>query len=287
MSLAACSASLVRGIGPQTRRARWPLWIALASILSLTGATPARADERGDQLLAATRKGDLATVRQLLDEGADVNTRTRYDSTPLFFACDRGHLEIARLLIERGADLNVKDNFYSATALGWAMSKKHEDIVALLIEKGVDVAEVFADSIREGDTKLFQLVLDKGKLSQAALDDALLVAAVMKNDKNSGMDEKLVARGARPISFVVDAKTLSEYEGKFTDADANLTFAVKDGKLNFVTPQDSTPLIPLARDRFRFVQGRLDFTFERDAAGAVAALRFPSRGGDMKLRKAN
>lgn len=287
MSLAACSASLVRGIGPQTRRVRWPLWIALASILSLAGATPARADERGDQLLAATRKGDLATVRQLLDEGADVNARTRYDSTPLFFACDRGHLEIARLLIERGADLNVKDNFYSATALGWAMNKKHDEIVALLIEKGVDVAEVLANSVREGDTKLFQLVLEKGKLSQAALDDALLVAVVMKNDKNTGMDEKLMARGAKPIGFTVDPPTLSDYEGKFTDVDTNLTFAVKDGALNFVTPQNSTPLIPLARDRFRFVQGRLDFTFERDAAGAVSGLRFASRGGDMKLRKAN
>jgi len=124
----------------KAHRQSFVVTLALASSvnLSLVGTVFASADERGDQLLAATRKGDLALVKQLLDEGANVNARTRYDSTPLFFACDRGHIEIARLLIERGADLNVKDNFYSATALGWAMSKKHDDIVALLIEKGVD-----------------------------------------------------------------------------------------------------------------------------------------------------
>ena len=269
-----------------------PSWKTIRCILfaaTLTAvATPLLlADERGDQLLAATRKGDLATVKRLLDEGANVNSRTRYDSTPLFFACDRGNLEMVRLLIERGADLNVKDNFYNATALTWAMSKEHHEIVALLVEKGVDVTDALAESVREGDRKLLQLILDKGKLSQAALDDALLAATVMKNEKNDGMAPLLEARGAKAIRFDVDEATLKTYEGKFSEGDTNLTFAVKEGKLNFVTPQASTPLVPLAKDRFRFVQGRLEFVFERDAQGSVAGLRFASRGGDMKLKRAN
>ena len=251
-------------------------------------ATPSLlADERGDQLLAATRKGDVASVKRLLDEGANVNSRTRYDSTPLFFACDRGNLEMVKLLIERGADLNVKDNFYNATALTWAMSKKHDEIVALLVEKGVDVTEALGDSIREGDRKLLQLILDKGKLSQNALDDALLVATVMKNEKNDGMAALLEARGAKAIRFDVDDATLKNYEGKFSEGDTNLTFAVKEGQLNFVTPQASTPLVPSEKDRFRFVQGRLEFIFERDPGGSVTGLRFASRGGDMKLKRAN
>lgn len=146
-------------------KAAWLLLFALPALL--------KADELGDQLLAATRKGDLASVKQLLDKGADVNTKTRYESTPLFFACDRGHLEIARLLIERGAKLNVHDNFYNATALSWAMNKKHDAIVELMIDKGVDPSDALMSSVQNGDKKLFRLVLDKGTLSKPLLDSAL------------------------------------------------------------------------------------------------------------------
>lgn len=261
--------------------------IAVASLLSLVLPVASPADERGEQLLAATRKGDLAAVKRLLDEGADVNTKTRYNSTPLFFACDRGHTEIARLLIERGADVNVKDNFYSANALGWAMSKKHDDIVALLIEKGADVSEALADGIREGDRKMVELILAKGKLSQQALDEALLVATVMKNEKNEGLAALIEAKGGKPTQFPVDEATLKGYEGKFSEGDTTMTFAIKDGKLNFVTPQASTALIPKAPERFKFVQAQLEFIFERDASGQVVGVRFASRGGDIKLKRTN
>lgn len=261
--------------------------MTLASTLTLTIPTPIFADERGEQLLAATRKGDLATVRRLLDEGADVNAKTRYDSTPLFFACDRGHLEIARLLIERGASLNVKDNFYNATALGLALGKKHDDVVALLIEKGVDASEALRGSVREADMKLFQLILDKGRLTQDMLDDALLVLSVSRSEKNEGMAKVLEDKGAKAINYPVDEATLKDYEGRYAEGDTNMTFAVKEGKLSFVTPQATTPLIPFARDRFKFVQSRLDFTFERDDQGNVVAVRYASRGGDMKLKRSH
>lgn len=266
----------------------WKLALSLTLFSTLSLAVPVwSADEKADQLLAATRKGDLPTVKRLLDEGANVNARTRYDSTPLFFACDRGHIEIVRLLIERGANLNVKDNFYNATALGWAMSKKHEGIVELLVEKGVDVTEALNGSIREGDRKLLQLILDKGKVPQAALDDALLVATVMKNEKNDGMAQLLEAKGAKAINFPLDESLLKAYDGKFFEGDTSLIFAVKEGKLHFVTPQASSALVPVAKDRFKFVQGGLEFVFERDAQGAVSGLRFASRGGDMKLKRVN
>jgi ankyrin repeat protein len=260
---------------------------ALAGALFLSVAPALSADEKGEQLLAATRKGDIASVKKLLDDGADVNARTRYQSTPLFFACDRGHLEIARLLIERGADVNVKDTFYNASALTWAMSKKHEPLVALLVEKGADVSEALYGSIQGGDTALFALILEKAKLTQATLDDALLAATVLKNEKNAGMARQLEDKGAKAIDFPVDEATLKTYEGKFSEGDTNMTFAVKEGKLNFVSPQASTPLIPVAKDRFKWVQNRIEFTFERDAQGGVSGLRFPSRGGDMKLKRAN
>src|SRR5580698_5198173 len=95
-----------------------------------------RADELTDDLLAATRKGDLAQVKALLDKGANVNSKSPYGSTALFFACDRGHVAVVKLLIDRGADVNVEDTFYHANALSWAAQKNHLEIVRLLLDHG-------------------------------------------------------------------------------------------------------------------------------------------------------
>ena len=87
-----------------------------------------------EALSAATRKGDAAAVKKLLDEGVDVNTKYRYNRTALSFAADRGHVDVVKVLLERGADVNAKDTFYGATALLWAirpameLTPRHEEL---------------------------------------------------------------------------------------------------------------------------------------------------------------
>jgi uncharacterized protein len=248
-------------------------------------ALPLFADELGDQLLAATRKGDVAAVKQLLDQGADVNAKTRYNSTPLFFACDRGHLEVAKLLIERGANLNVKDNFYNASALSWAMSKKHDAIVELLIDKGVNPSDAMRDAVQNGNMKLFRTVLDRGTLNKPLLDESLMMAQLAKREE---MAKMLEAAGAKKIDYPVDAATLESYAGKYTEGEMTLTFGIKDGKLTFTQGQGGgANLISAAKDKFKFLQAGIDFKFNRDAAGAVESVSFNGRGGDMTIKKAS
>jgi len=67
-----------------------------------------------EDLLAAVRKGDASRVKVLLEQGADVNAKSPYGATALFFAADRGNMEIIRILIDHGADVKVKDTFYGA-----------------------------------------------------------------------------------------------------------------------------------------------------------------------------
>src|ERR1700730_11112971 len=104
--------------------------------LALLVSAASRADDLTDDLLAATRKGDVAQVKALLDKGASVNAKSPYGQTPLFFACDRGYTEIVKLLIDRGADVNVEDTFYHASALSWAAQKNRLEIVKLLLDHG-------------------------------------------------------------------------------------------------------------------------------------------------------
>jgi ankyrin repeat protein len=252
------------------------------SLLIAVSLVPAAADDLGDDLLAATRKGDLAQVKALLDKGANVNAKTRYNQTPLFFACDRGHLEIAKLLIDRGADLNVKDNFYNATPLTWAMSKKNKDITVLLIVKGVDPSDALRDAIQSGNKEMLQLILDKGKTDDQMLSDGLELAEAAR--KTEAL-EMLKAKGAKAVNYPVTEAALNEYAGSFSDgATTNIDFSVKDGKLGFNQQGFSSPLTAIDKDQFRFVRGNFNFRFVREN-GKVTSVELPSRGGVTVLKK--
>ena len=211
-------------------------------ILSLT---PLLADDLGDDLLAATRKGDIAQVKALLDKGANINSKTRYNQTPLFFACDRGNLEMVKLLVERGADVNVKDNFYNATPLTWAMNKKSKETVNYLIVKGVDPGDALRQAIQFNDKELFQLILDKGKTDAVMLSDALQMAETAKKTE---MTEALKAKGAKLVAYNVEPAALNEYAGTFTDGANAMDLIVKDGKLIFNQQGFSSALVPVAKE---------------------------------------
>jgi ankyrin repeat protein len=86
----------------------------------------------------------------LLQHGADINARKRFDSTPVLSAAKIGDYEMVYHLLERGADYSLKDANGSdlaslvATDVGrirpgtkWA--KRHEKVIAWLKAKGVEI----------------------------------------------------------------------------------------------------------------------------------------------------
>ncbi len=58
-------------------------------------------------LMRAAATGQLETVIELLEDGADVNARGPRESTALMFAAGGGHLEIVQELVRNGADLHA------------------------------------------------------------------------------------------------------------------------------------------------------------------------------------
>jgi hypothetical protein len=87
-------------------------------------------------LMRAAEQGDVERVRQLLDQGADIN-EVSYGLnrwTALHGAAWKGHPEIARLLIRRGADVNAVTNT-GLTALQVAQGNGHQDVVAVILEE--------------------------------------------------------------------------------------------------------------------------------------------------------
>ena len=132
--------------------------VAVASALLLASVAtqaqaPAQADSKAEALSNAVRKGDAAAVKKLLDEGVDVNTKYRYNRTPISFAADRGHVEVVKVLLARGADVNVKDTFYGGTpflrAVNPAMERtpQHTEVVRLMLEHGGIPDDALSDAL--------------------------------------------------------------------------------------------------------------------------------------------
>jgi ankyrin repeat protein len=113
--------------------------------------------------------GHVEIARLLLQNGAEVNARSKYGFTPLHWAAIFGHVDILHLLVENDADLEAQDNDgeralhcaayngclpfiqelisryhvdinardnYEETALRWARAQNHSTVITFLQSYG-------------------------------------------------------------------------------------------------------------------------------------------------------
>jgi len=186
-----------------------------------------------EDLLAAVRKGDASRVKVLLEQGADVNAKSPYGATALFFAADRGNMEIIRILIDHGADVKVKDTFYGASALTWAATKSHADVIKLLLSKGAPGADdALMTGISNGNVETVKAALAyKSQIKPETLSQALAEAA---SEKQTEIAELLKSAGAVPPvkpNFQIDPEVLKTYAGTYLGDGFEVKFDIVDGKL--------------------------------------------------------
>lgn len=105
-----------------------------------------------------------ATVRLLLDRGAEINTKDAEESTALHSAVMQGHHEMVKLLLDRGAEINTKDA-KGLTALHDAARQRNHGMMKLLLDYGADV--------RAGEDKALNLAISgRDKVGAKLLLDA-------------------------------------------------------------------------------------------------------------------
>lgn len=121
-------------------------------------------------LMSAVYRNQVETVKTLIANGADVNTKIAgvIEVTPLMVAARYGHTEILKILIENGADVNAKSE-EGYTALMRAARNGQTAAVKILIQNHADVharnyggmsALKFAASYNYQD--IVQILLDHG-----------------------------------------------------------------------------------------------------------------------------
>jgi len=176
----------------------------------LAGETPPPpSDPRAERLMDAIRAGDRRRFRQLMNSDvAAVKLQGPGGSTPLMYAALYGDLASLRLVLDKGADANAH-NQAGATALMWAVDDLEK--TRLLLERGADLnarsdnrrTPLMIAAGRAGNIAVVKLLLDKGAKVDArstglfgetnALEEAALAGdeAIMR---------LLIERGADPKS---------------------------------------------------------------------------------------
>ncbi|CAF0885089.1 unnamed protein product [Rotaria sordida] len=131
-------------------------------------------------LWVATSINDFEVVKLLVEHGANVNHRTKTNSTPLRGASYNGNVDMARYLIENGADVHLaKEN--NDTNLMVSVCHKHLNMVTYLVDElNYDVNECdnngrssLYDAVTCGSVELVEFLLKRGARNFQAVVDQM------------------------------------------------------------------------------------------------------------------
>ncbi len=233
------------------------------SIINLTAA-PANArqdDQDAEALFEAVRNSEIDLVKKLLKAGVNVDAKTEYGSTALFFACDRGNKEMVELLLKAGAKPNIKDTFYKATPVTWASQNSHNEIVVMLLKAGGDGADAFLTSAFSNNSVDFAKQLIEAEVaSEAALIKAKSIATRKESKELLALLKDMDIPDPEE-AYVPPKKELEILTGEYQadNFNANVKLDGKELKINFAQGGDMT-LEPVKQ--YEFAAGNGKFTFE-------------------------
>ena len=92
-----------------------------------------------DRLHNAAEEGNLNEVKQLIQEGYQVNDFDELGMTPLHYAAENGHVEVMKYLLKSGANVNAHDEGRAGnTPLGEVAGNCSYEIAKILIDAGAD-----------------------------------------------------------------------------------------------------------------------------------------------------
>jgi hypothetical protein len=253
------------------------------ALLVFASALAVFAKDANEDLLSASRAGDLAAVQTAVKGGAALETRTPYGQTPLYLAAMNGHEEVVRFLLDKGAIADVTDTFYKAPMLAFVIQRKHWGVAKLLIGKSANPDKTLGDVAGTGRADLVQAVLTNGKPSQASLDKAYENALEGKQAEVADLLKKAGAHDPAP-PVTVDAAVLAGYEGNYKSEQIpiEIKIFVKDGRL-IAQAAGQPELATKALSPTRFVFARAQIEFEFDGADG---LTLKQGGQNFKFKKA-
>ena len=131
-------------------------------------------------LWAAAAINHFGFVKLLVEHGANVNSTTRSNSSPLRCACFTGNLEMARYLISQGADPQIA-KIKNDTNLMLSVNREHLEMVTYLVdevhcdvnERDDDGHSALHDAVNSGSLALVTFLLQRGARNFPALHNRM------------------------------------------------------------------------------------------------------------------
>jgi len=180
------------------------LYVLVSLLILAVSGVVCFADVNEDMFMAAQR-GDVETVRLLLEKGADINYKHPMvlGHTPMTIAAAWGHTGVVSLLLDHGASADQQSED-GVSALQCAASTDKSEMVKLLLDRMADVNH----RDKSGRTPLFdaacskcppenaRLLLAKGADINATDNKGKTAFYYAQANANQGVMEVLVKAGA-------------------------------------------------------------------------------------------
>jgi ankyrin repeat protein len=122
-------------------------------------------DKKMKKLFSVAKKGNLDTIKQILDKGKDINITDNKGHTLLHIAAMEGHVEIVKYLIANKIGMDKLDN-NGCSAFEIACGQDFYEIIKILSESGcnlytngIDPLQVAASG---GQDDIVELLINKG-----------------------------------------------------------------------------------------------------------------------------
>lgn len=208
-----------------------------AAALVLALAMPLEA-----QLVEAARSGDVAAVRTLLGQGADVNEAEGDGITAMHAAAEQGSTAIVELLVAQGAKVSPTTRIGSYTPLHLAALGAHAEVAEALLDAGGDANAVTTNS---GVTPLH--------LAAAAIDGAETVEVLLEHGADPNARE--ASAGQTPLMFAAAENRTDAIRALMRGgADPAVTTRVVDVLYNFALDRAAGRVLNRAIDSIQIAE---------------------------------
>lgn len=150
------------------------LSVFIAALLMVTAITSHSMEQLNTlnnniAFLFAAKENKPSTLKQLLDDGADINIADADGNTALILAAEENHCSIITILLDRGADIN-KTDLRGGTALMAAIIYENTDAVECLVSNSkikIDQQDQHGNSalmiaVNQNNLSIIQKLLNKG-----------------------------------------------------------------------------------------------------------------------------
>jgi ankyrin repeat protein len=163
-------------------------------------------------------------IARLLDAGAHPNSASPEGQTALMTASRTGNPAAVRVLLDRGAEVGATEGYRGQTALMWAAAQGHAEIVRLLLDAGADI-----HARSNGNPGGVRAAVPAG-VSQLALQSGTAAGGTVGNLARSrpAATELVAPPGLSPLLFAVRAGH-ADATRALLEAGANVDDMVGDG----------------------------------------------------------